>query len=247
MKKNKFKKNMPYHYVSEFYDKMMMHVEYPIWANYIYTIISKHDLPHSPILEVGCGTGIFAQQFALDTMGLDFNLPMLQQYRHKDITIPLICDSLPHLGSISSCSFSGILMLYDTINYLQKPAQWHEFFRRAVEILKPEGWMIFDIVTPFCCQTYFQNNQYEEKYKDGRFIRKTKFNIAKNIQHNYFYIYKETGEFYEHHRQYVPPVSWIMDILADHPFEILAVYDDMTTDKVTSDSLRVHFVLQKRK
>ena len=98
---------MPYHYVAEFYDKMMMHVEYSKWANFIYNVIYKHELPHSPILEAGCGTGIFAQQFALDTIGMDFNLPMLKQYRHKDFTTSLICDSLPYLGSISPGAFSG--------------------------------------------------------------------------------------------------------------------------------------------
>ena len=244
-KSKNFISSNPYQSVAEFYDKMMMHVNYSEWATFIFNIIYKHELPHSPVLEIGCGTGIFAQKFALETFGLDNNLNMLREYKNKNAASRLICDSIPHLNSLANNSFSGIIMLYDTINYLLKPEEWHIFFKRANEILHPGGWMIFDVVTQYCCETYFQNDTYIENYENGKFIRKIKYDAEKKIQHNHFYIYRKDGNFYEHHQQLVPSVSWIIDIFTAHSFEIIAVYDDMTTQKVDSESLRAHFIIKK--
>lgn len=242
---SQYRKVKPYQKVSLFYDQMMDHVDYGHWSRYIQLLIRKFGLPHRRILEAGCGTGSFAGTFPFPLIGMDLSTEMIRIARKRYPDAMLLVDKMPELGSLKTESCDGVLILYDTINYLTDPEDWSLLFRRLLDILTPKGWVIFDIVTRYCCTTYFMLDRIEEELNGIHYERIIEFDEKSAVQHNYFRISSGEGHFYEHHRQFIPLDEWIDSQLEKTGWKTWNKFHEFTTREAKRKSLRIHYLLRK--
>lgn len=240
-----FIKVKPYQAISRIYNNMMDHVEYPMWAHYIEYLIANYNLNTDQILEIGCGTGQFARSFSYPLIGIDRYIEMLKQARNTNPEMNVFVDKMPTLAAVGENIATGMLALYDTVNYIRLKDEWLLFFKRVFSILKHEGWFIFDVVTHYCCKKYFLNDVIEERFGNDFYKRIIMYDEGHRIQHNFFYITTPEGKFFEHHQQYIPDIGWIKDQLKRAGFSHIKMFHEFTQKKPRKNSLRVHFLARK--
>lgn len=93
---------------------------------------------HRPWLEIGVGTGRFAQALGVEE-GIDPSVPMLKRAAMRGIRVRKgIGENLPYADS----SFSGVLMVV-TLCFLAEP---QKVFGEAARVLKPGGRLVVGLI-----------------------------------------------------------------------------------------------------
>lgn len=237
--------------LAEIYDRIMSHVDYNDWANYISSIFEKFDIKVNNILEIACGTGnlsVILHERGYRVTSTDLSSNMLLYARNKFIenNIPLRL-----FVSDMSClplkaKFDAALCLYDSVNYLLDPELLSKSFTGAAGALKKGGIYIFDICTIKNSRLFFSNHVISEDFGDVRYERTCIYYHADSIQENSFNIIKGSESIYEKHLQKIYKISEIINIIPSDEFELLGIFDDMSFNGGSEDSERVHFVLKRK-
>ena len=117
-------------------------------ANFITALLERHRPKTRTILEIACGTGavlgLLSESY--EVTGLDRSRNMLAIARRKLPYVKLYRQDMTrfHLNQ----RFDAILCVFDSINHLQRFADWQKVFRRVKSHLKERGLFIFDVNTP---------------------------------------------------------------------------------------------------
>ena len=237
--------------IAGIYDRMMIHVNYPRWAEYIHSILRRdqHFIP-SRLLDVACGTGRFLaemEKLDYDIEGCDPSSAMLDVARHRLPDTPFFQCKLPDLAGITSNHYNVVTCLYDSLNYLTGIETLHSSLNRIYDILQAPGQLIFDVVTRLNCRYYFQNYSDQETFDDhNAYRRDCYFDNKTNIQYNKVRIHTPQGVFEETHQQYIFSLRQIRKaIIKETPFTLLGCYNEFTFQQVNRHSSRAHFILRK--
>ncbi len=230
----------------------MAHVEYHAWFTLIQKILStycKHEKPS--ILELGGGTGTLAKlltENGFPTCGSDISFSMCKEARRKGLSF--FCADAAKLPLKNS--FSLILFLYDSINYLSTLPEYTRLFLEVYFCLDTDALFLFDITTETNSKTNFIDFIDAEDFGDTSYVRHSYFDKAKSIQHNDFTLYRQhpgNNAFYrkecEFHTQKIFSVKEILSAIPENHFSVLGVWDNFSCNTFTSRSERIHFLLQK--
>jgi len=238
---------LPYQHIAEFYDRLMSHVNYKIWAEYIIECFQKFGNDIHTVLDGGCGTGSLIYELkrrGFRVAGFDLSFPMIRRARSKglknvwqgDLCQPAACNG-----------WDGVICLYDTIHYLTE-TDIQPFFNRLAGMVRPGGIMIFDTVTEHHVRQYWAD--YTEKGEEGecRYIRRCWYDASVRCQHTEFRISSKKGAqmFREHHRQWIYPFSYLIKQAEYSGFEVRGVFDEFNFEPGDERSDRIHVVLYRR-
>jgi len=237
--------------LAEIYDRIMSHVDYNDWANYIFSIFEKYDVKVKNILEIACGTGnmsVILHKRGYNITSTDLSFEMLRFAKNKFVSnrIPLklfISDmtTLPLRGG-----FDAVICLYDSINYLLYPDSLTMTFEESAGVLKKGGIYIFDICTVKNSKLFFSNHIITEDFGDIAYERTCRFYSGESIQENSFVIIRGSEKINEKHFQKIYKISEIKELIPFDKFELLGIFDDMSFYPGSEDSERVHFVLKRK-
>ncbi len=240
----------PYDGIACIYDRIMNHVHYDEWAPYITSLFRRYKVPVASILEIACGTGSHTRMLVnrgYHVLGIDRSLSMLQAARVKflaDEVKPRFVNA--DMTAIPlDAAFDAVLCLYDSINYCCENSSFLTALREAARVTRPGGLYVFDVCTVQNSELHFSHRESTETFGDIVCHRTSRFNRSKHLQENTFIIDKDGRNFMEHHVQRIYRIAEIQDMLADTPFEVLDILNDMTFLPGTELSDRVHFVLGK--
>jgi SAM-dependent methyltransferase len=242
------------------YDRIMAHVEYDQWVDFIKKIIAAYCSSSTPrLFEIGGGTGLLGSKLleqGMDYRGSDFSRPMCAQATRRNL--PFFAADARYLPC-KPASFDMTLFLYDGINYLQSVNEYLVTFRQVYSCLRPGGLFLFDITT----QTNSLNNFNEfidtGDYDDHFFFRRSYYHSEVSTQYNDFTIFSKRGngsiagdpecvyrKYIEHHAQKVLPADVILKAVPGDMFEVLGVWDGFSFKRRSPHSERVHFLLKKK-
>jgi ubiquinone/menaquinone biosynthesis C-methylase UbiE len=241
-----------YQAIAAFYDSLMLHVNYRMWAQYIRTLLERFGKDNFRLIDLSCGTGSLLQNFQITKMqpfGNDLSPGMLQQARLKLSSrgIPLICSSFCSLP-LRSDSFDAALVLYDSINYLLTEEDVEQFLSEAGRIIRPGGLLIFDVVTPYTCKVIFKDYSECNWDSDGRgYDRRSWYEADTRLQYNAFNIKFNGKYFYELHAQRILPINEWREFLDPLQWKIIGIFHNFTLNNGQEKSERVHFVCQNLK
>lgn len=239
-----------YTIIAKVYDEMMTHVNYKRWAKYIRSILKNEKFRDGNLLDIGCGSGEFLkymQKYNYYTTGCDRSVEMIDRAKKKLPNIHFLHSALPLLEEIPENKYNIIVCLFDTVNYLPDEETLTNSLQNIYRKIKSPGIFIFDVVTKFYCEQFFQNYHEDEILeKDTAYSRVSEFNADQNIQINYIRVYTPDGIFEEIHHQKIFDLQLIQNIiLRKTKFEFINMLEDFSFQQADSNSGRVHFVLKK--
>ncbi|MBN2425612.1 MAG: class I SAM-dependent methyltransferase [Calditrichaceae bacterium] len=241
------KTNKPYSVISSYYDKMMDHVDYVMWANYLKSILKYFGIKGRRIADLSCGTGSLLDNLKIrksKLVGGDLSINMLKSARIKP-GIPLVCADLK-----ASCfkkeSFDVVFVLYDSMNYMLSDEDTARVFSEISYTLKPQGWFIFDIVTPYICEKDFHDYHESDFENDKGYERRSWFISNGNKQFNEFIIWDGDKKQVELHEQHIRSLNEWQRLIDESPFELINLFGDFSFRKGHDKSDRIHYICRKK-
>ena len=246
MRKNNLK---PYSALALIYDRLMDHVDYKLWANYIYRLI-KPDLARiCNVIDISGGTGEFISNLPLPQARLflaDLSGSMLAQFKKKPVSVkvPVFINDV-RTCAVKPNSFDLVLLLYDSFNYLADHSAVHAMLNEVNRILTPQGILIFDAVSAAPCQGNF-NDDVSEQFTDAlKYRRRSRFDRNLNQQHSFFEIIVGDQVYYEHHIQYIYSMDEITASIMNANLHPAFCFEGFSTKKADQYSERMHFFCRK--
>ena len=240
----------PYSKLALFYDDVMAHVDYELWAKYVNKILRKNNIEPKRLIDISCGTGSFLLESYRENreyFGCDFSMSMLQQAKKKshDKSISYFLADMTSLALKES--FDAAVCLYDSINYVLEPQGWEKNLNCVYDLLLPNGVYIFDICTERNSIKYFDNYIERGAGYGYQYVRESYFDREQRIHHNKFTIeFSEDENVYiEDHQQLILSLEEIISICEKSPLKLVDFYDGFTFRRGSEKSIRVHFVLRK--
>jgi SAM-dependent methyltransferase len=206
-------------------------------AERVLALAAEHDLSQiHHIVDVACGTGIAAAQFAqagYRVTGLDRAPQMLAQARQRVAEAGLqevtfleadMCDfTLDQPADLVTC-------MYDSLNYLLEETDLAAAFRCAAAALRPGGLYIFDMNTLFGLAEGWGSRVFIHGDSDDQFIvGHTCWDHETSINTLVFHGFIRRGEMWERfaetHAERGYPVAKICALLEQAGLTVLTLYD----------------------
>ncbi|MBN1755334.1 class I SAM-dependent methyltransferase [bacterium] len=144
----------PYSYLPKVYDEVVDLTFYSDMIHYLQKVFDKFEIKGSHILDLACGTGKFALEFArkgYKVTAIDISPCALEVARDNAIeqkleqNIEFINRSMLDLESRDR--FDVVLCLYNSLNYIRDEKQLKKTFRNIWKALIWGGYLLFDINT----------------------------------------------------------------------------------------------------
>lgn len=246
----------PYGALAPWYDEVMAHVDYPLWAAHVEMLWSFQGLAPRRILETAAGTLAMAPHLkrkGRSWIHSDLSWDMLDAARLN----PQQRKPLPPRVNADFCrlpfkdgSFDALVCLYDAINYCLDAQALERYFQEAARVLKPKGTLLFDFVTTLNSARYFREFTTHELHQGAHIIRESSWDPSLRIQHNSFtfFLPELDGRFQreqEHHMQRMWPMSLFKKLAKRAGLEWLGNWDGFTLDPSRRDSERIHVLCQR--
>ncbi len=242
----------PYQVLASYYRRVMEHVDYKDWANFLKSILRLHLRKPKSLLELGAGDGELSKYFRLPSLTLrvttDISFEMIAAANSGNAGHRAVADAsmLPF-----SKPFDLILMTYDAINYLNKK-QIQSLFAEVRRLLTGEGVFVFDVTTELNSRLYFEEEDYAEEWGDVYMVRRSRYEDFKKKQYNHFdfFIRQENGTYLrktEEHEQTVYPHEFFLKTGEKCGLEMLGAYADFTLNSDVTEALRIHYIFSKKR
>jgi SAM-dependent methyltransferase len=236
----------PYSESAAIYDRLMNHVDYQEWADYVHRMIQTCSLPVRRVVDAACGTGSLIRalrRFGYRTAGFDLSWNMAFLARRKtggDIW----------QGDLTMLSLKpgqeAVVCLYDSVQYLAEE-QLEKFLQEVYTLLKMGGILIFDAVTRKHVRAFWCNFAEKGRNRGIQYIRESWYEPENAVQHTLLRMKQKSPprESIEHHRQYVYKIRDLRRMLRDIGFTVKGPFSEYTFERGGEDSHRVHFLAVK--
>jgi SAM-dependent methyltransferase len=242
----------PYSVLAAGYDVVMEHVEYEAWAGYVDALLKEHHPAPEAVLELACGTGSLALELQplgpYRYAGTDLSEDMLRVARAK----AELAGAPIHFARADFTDFRAdppvdvLILLYDGLNYLLAEDRIRALFRCAWRALRPGGIFLFDQSTPANSinnEPYFEDRGRADVFS---YVRRSRYDRERRLHTTTLDMTVDGRSFREEHVQRAYDVAEVRALLAETPFELLALYDNFSFRPATDASERVHWVVRKQ-
>jgi len=239
----------PYIKLAEIYDRLMDHVDYGFWSNYVLDLIALTGREVFSVIDLSCGTGSLLTRLQGKIpilFGCDNSKEMIFEARKKKkinseyLFINDICNM-----AINDNCFDCALLLYDSLNYLIDDISLDNSLKEINRILKRGGIFIFDVVSENHCIKYFGDFHESEYWKNDGYSRHSFYDPLTGYQFNEFRIVLKGRTFIEKHQQKVYGIEYLKSVLNNRSFKILGTYNNFSVKEVEKNLGRIHFLCIK--
>lgn len=243
-----------YQHFATIYDRVMRDIDYNNWTNHILSLADEAQIDTGKILNLACGTGsldLIMLERGYNLTSLDQSEDMLKEAREKaldeDLEGRFIQGRMENfdLGE----TFSMVLCLYDSLNYLLTEKEVEGCFAAAFRHLKPGGGFIFDVTTEHNILTNFADYTYAENLPTGSYIWENDYNHRKKLCASKLTMFLPEGDHYlryeEVHRQRLFEIDFLEGALLEAGFKVRHIFDGFSTKPPDQKCERVHFVALK--
>ena len=239
-----------YHIFSQFYDNLTFNVDYKKRADYIQSVLSLCGHEMGLTLDLACGTGSLTVELkrrGVDVFGIDGSYDMLSKAMDKaydeELEMLFLCQKMENLdlyGTIDTC-----ICTLDSLNHITDKEKLQQVFDRIALFMNPDGYLLFDVNTVYKHQKILSNNTFVYDTDDVYCVwqNSLKENNIVSIELNLF---EREGDSYRRHSEYFKERAYeieeLKEMLKKSGFEILGIYNDMTTEPLSDTADRAVFV-----
>ena len=252
---------MIYDLIAPLYDRVNGDVDYVKWADFIEDIIKKEHKGAYPelVLDLGCGTGRMTLELAkrgCDMTGVDYSVEMLDIARENAEDAGLsdkmlwLCQDMRDLDLYGTVD--GAVCTLDSLNHLSGTSDISQVFRRVRLFVEPGGLFIFDMNTPYKHREVLADRAFVTE-EDGvmctwrtRYVPREK-RVDMLLD---FFVEEQDGR-YERYQDTVSERAYslgtVKRLLTETGWDIVAVYEAMTTNEPAPDCERWVFVARSNR
>jgi SAM-dependent methyltransferase len=234
-----------YRYLSLIYDECKS----TFWEDYKLKL-KPYLNSDSTVLDLGCGTGLAIDYLQIPTenyFGIDLSKEMLEIAQEKNPKHDFKLESITKLNL--NKSFDVIIMVFDTLNHLLSEQDWIQAFRVAYSHLKPSGYFIFDVVTPFDHEEVWSNHIDITESEKWLYIQRSHFNKLTRRATLKTTIFFKKNKIWSRYDESIEQISFdvndILEMLTHVGFQCEACLDSNTGKDYHTKSNSVMFVSKK--
>lgn len=245
----------PYSTLSKIYDISRENENTFKWSEFIGEILGNCKINlGSNILDCGCGTGdisIFLAKSGYGVDAIDTSADMLMLAKEKSHSLGLkINYTIQDMRTFKTHNkYSMITCINDGINYLINLGDVELFFDNCSKHLESGAFLLFDISTIYKLKN-MDSQFFTEETDEIAYIWSNEFDDKKKtltMDLTFFTqidddVYQRTSEM---HVQRAHSVEEIDVLLNKCGFSLINLYGDVSLEKPTSTSERIHFLAQK--
>ena len=163
------------------YDGLMQDALYRKRADYLQRQFRRSAIPVHTVLDLACGTGTIACMLAEQGYAVtatDGSAEMLTEAMRKAADLDLeqppffLHQSMPKLRLTEPVD--AVVSTIDSLNYLTRPGDVQETFRRVGKYLRPGGLFIFDVNSPYKLRR-MDGQVYTDETEDSFCVWRTAF------------------------------------------------------------------------
>ncbi len=246
---------MSYDNFSRFYDMLTDNVEYEKRADYFCRLLSMCGIKEGILLDLGCGTGSLSVKMAekgFDVIGVDSSIGMLNAAQQK------MFESGRHMLLLNQ-KMQGIdlygtvdcaICVLDGINHLNSAEDVRKTFEKVSLFMNPGGAFAFDVNTIHKHKNVLADNAFVFE-PDGLFcVWQNNYNSSDNsVEISLDFFEEEDGVYYRTGESFTEQAYELDEIkkwLEDSGFEVVGIFDDLTTDEIRADSEKAVFLARKK-
>ena len=246
----------PYTELAPLYDFVMDHVDYEAWADYVDTLLDMFGDEVTRILELGGGTGVFAEELLALRRAryvlTDLSEAMLSvaASRFKDDADSVSVKTLDFTrfapsDVVQSDPFDAVLLLYDGFNYASTDDEARTLLDAAAGSLREGGVFIFDQATPVNSENNAEYFEDSGTLGEHSYHRTSAYDAESRMHVTTFEIDGPGGTYKERHEQRIWSYEEAAGLIADSPFDVAAAYDGFSLDPAHGEAERIHWILRR--
>ncbi len=246
---------MSYDIFSGFYDRLTDNVEYEKRADYFCRLLSLCDIKGGILLDLGCGTGSMSVKMAekgFDVIGVDSSIGMLgvaqQKMYESGKRILFLNQNMQDIDLYGTVDCA--ICVLDGINHLNNSDEVKQTFNKVSLFMNKGGAFAFDVNTIYKHKAVLADNAFIYEFDDLFCAWQNNYNEEDNsVDISLDFFEEEDGVYYRSCENFSEQAYELCDIsswLEDAGFEVVGVYDDMTTEPVEPDSERAVFLARKK-
>ena len=245
---------MSYDDFSRFYDLLTDNVEYEKRADYFCRLLSLCGIKEGILLDLGCGTGNMS--FAMtdrgfDVIGVDSSVGMLNAAQQKMFEsgkrILLLNQNMQEIDLYGTVDCAVCVL--DGINHLANENEVKQTFAKVSLFMNKGGAFAFDVNTIYKHKNVLADNVFVYETENVYCVWQNNYNEKDNsVDISLDFFEEEDGVYYRSSENFTEKAYELSDIknwLEESGFEVVGVYDDMTTDDIKPDSERAVFLARK--
>jgi len=237
------------------YDRLRTDVDYPAWAAYYRTLLSRCGLEKGKLCECACGTGGLTIPLAtagFSMTGVDSSDEMLfeagKKARAAGVGIPFVKQDMRALRLHRT--MDGVLCTCDGVNYLPATDDVLAFFQAAWQALRPGGVLAFDVSTPYKLKHILGNNFIGDETAEIAYLWKNRYDPRNgSVRMDLSVFVRDEGETYrrvsERQTQYAYDEPFLQAALAQTGFTDVRVFGDGTLEPPRPREQRWHITARK--
>lgn len=246
-----------YERFADYYDRWMQDVDTEQWALYLLRLYEKQgNTGKLTILDAACGTGnisIPLAQTGNQVIACDISEDMLsiaqEKARLKGVRIPFVRQNMNELTLNKSVDI--VNSSCDGVNYLVNDGDISAFFESAYHVLKPNGWLSFDISSAYKIREVLDGRCYGEDEEDAAYLWQNAYDPETKRLDMYltWFVEQNNGlfeRFYETHVQRLYEIDEVTTLLEQAGYSNIQLYGDFTMKSPTATTQRIFFLAQKR-
>ena len=245
---------MSYDDFSRFYDLLTDNVEYEKRADYFCRLLSMCGIKSGILLDLGCGTGNMSFEMAekgFDVIGVDSSIGMLiaaqQKMFEKGTRVLLLNQNMQEIDLYGTVDCAVCVL--DGINHLPCADDVRKTFEKVSLFMNKGGAFAFDVNTIYKHRNVLADNVFVYEPENVYCVWQNNFNADDNsVDISLDFFEEEDGVYYRSSENFTEKAYELSDIrlwLEESGFEVIGVFDDMTTDEVRPNSERAVFLARK--
>ncbi len=245
---------MSYDDFSRFYDRLTDNVEYEKRADYFCRLLSLCNIDSGILLDLGCGTGSLSVKMAekgFEVIGVDSSVGMLnaasQKMYESGVQLLLLNQEMQDIDLYGTVDCAVCVL--DGINHLPNADDVKATFKKVSLFMNKGGAFAFDVNTIYKHKNILADNAFVYDYDDFFCAWQNNYNSDDNsVDISLDFFEEEDGVYYRSSESFSEQAYELSDIsewLVQAGFEVIGIYDDMTTDPVKPETDRAVFLAKK--
>lgn len=230
------------------YDGLTADVGYEKRADYLEKLFARSHIPVRTVLDLACGTGTMTWLLTgrgYEMIGADMSEEMLAEAMTKSGTVEgvqpiFLHQSMPELDLYGTVD--AAICCLDSLNYLTKPRQVQETFRRLHLFIAPGGTLIFDVNTPEKFRS-LDGQVFLDENEDSYCVWRTEF--SRGLCTYWVDLFRREGSLWrrslEVHRQRCYTAEELTAWLEEAGFGEIRIYGDCRRRAPREGERRIYF------